>query len=101
MPPKACRVDGCTLVPDFNFAECCNQHDTYYWAGGTSSERKQADLEFRQCLAGAGHEYIADIYYYGVRLVGTPYLPTPWRWGFGWKYPRSYETPKVGGNEIE
>ena len=27
----------------------------------------------------------------GVRVGGTPYLPTPFRWGYGWPYPRFYK----------
>jgi len=26
----------------------------------------------------------------GVRVGGTPYLPTSFRWGYGWPYPRAY-----------
>jgi hypothetical protein len=26
----------------------------------------------------------------GVRVGGTPYLPTDFRWGYGWNYPRFY-----------
>ncbi|ADJ28841.1 hypothetical protein [Nitrosococcus watsonii] len=87
-PPNECRVDGCSLAPDFDFGYCCNQHDARYWSGGTTQERKQADLALRQCLAEANHEMLAVLYYYGVRIGGTPYLPTPWRWGFGWNYPQ-------------
>jgi len=26
----------------------------------------------------------------GVRIGGTPYLPTKFRWAYGWPYPRGY-----------
>jgi len=26
----------------------------------------------------------------GVRVGGTPYLPTRFRWGYGWPWPRGY-----------
>jgi hypothetical protein len=26
----------------------------------------------------------------GVFVGGTPFLPTPFRWGYGWPYPRGY-----------
>jgi hypothetical protein len=26
----------------------------------------------------------------GVRIGGTPYLPTRFRWGYGWPWPRGY-----------
>ena len=92
-PPNECRVDGCTLAPAFNFLHCCDKHDTRYWAGGTADERLQADRSLRECVAAAGHEVLSDVYYLGVRFGGTPYLPTPWRWGFGWDYPHGYESP--------
>ena len=90
VPPRACRVDGCTLVPDFNFSRCCDNHDIRYWAGGSASDRKAADIKFRNCIRRADHRILAEIYYYGVRVAGTPYLPTPWRWGFGWDFPYGY-----------
>lgn len=90
-PPHECRVNGCSLAPDFNFPRCCDTHDARYWAGGTADERKQADRRFRECIATTGHRALSNLYYFGVRIGGTPYLPTPWRWGFGWNYPHGYE----------
>jgi hypothetical protein len=89
-PPNECRVDGCTLAPEFDFPHCCDEHDTRYWAGGTADERKLADRDLRECILAAGHGVLSNVYYFGVRLGGTPYLPTPWRWGFGWDYPHGY-----------
>lgn len=31
----------------------------------------------------------ARLRWLGVRLGGVGFLPTPWRWGYGWKWPRS------------
>ena len=91
-PPRACRTDGCTLVPDLpDTAACCHQHDVVYWRGGSRSERLQADTTFRSCINAASHPVFATIYYMGVRVAATPYLPVPWRWGFGWDYFRDYE----------
>ena len=87
VPPKACRVDGCTLSPDFDFVQCCNEHDVSYWRGGSAKMRKQVDEVFRQCIADQGHPVLSILYYYGVRVGGVSFLPTPWRWGFGWNYP--------------
>ncbi len=89
-PPRSCRVDGCSLAPDFDFTHCCDRHDSRYWPGGSRVQRSQADRAFRQCIEAANHPLLGGIYYYGVRIGGTPYLPTPWRWGFGWDYPRGY-----------
>jgi len=79
------------MVPDFDFMDCCDRHDARYWAGGTRTQRQQADLEFRQCVEGKDHPVLGSLYYHGVRIMGSPYLPTPWRWGFGWDYPHGYE----------
>ena len=27
----------------------------------------------------------------GVRVGGSPYFPTSFRWGYGWSYPRWYQ----------
>jgi hypothetical protein len=27
----------------------------------------------------------------GVRVGGSPYFPTTYRWGYGWPYPRGYK----------
>ena len=79
--------DGCTFAPSFGFDHCCIEHDRAYWLGGTSEERKAADLAFRDCIHSAGHPILAGIYYWAVRIGGTPLLPTPWRWGFGSAWP--------------
>lgn len=98
LPPIACHVDGCTMAPDLDFASCCNAHDEQYWLGGTAESRLAADGELRQCIADHGHPGLANIYYFGVRVLGSPLLPTPWRWGFGWPYlHRQCEPPAEPG----
>ncbi|MBX9607094.1 MAG: phospholipase [Gammaproteobacteria bacterium] len=89
-PPAACRVDGCTLAPDLDFQDCCDAHDEAYWAGGTRAARLSEDRRLRACLATRGHGVLAPLYYAGVRIGGSPSLPTPWRWGFGWPFGRGY-----------
>lgn len=52
-------------------------------------ERREADLALRQGITDSGYPAIGAMAYLGVRLGGSAILPTPWRWGFGWKeYPR-------------
>ena len=87
-PDNACRVDGCTLAPDYDFEHCCNAHDVTYWIGGDYQDRLRADKAMRQCIRDSGHENLAALYYTGVRIGGMAILPTPWRWGFGWDYPK-------------
>jgi hypothetical protein len=88
--------DGCSSFPDGTFAqnelwlECCKEHDLTYWQGGTYSERLDADKQLRECVAQVGEPAIANLMLGGVRVGGTPILPTRFRWGYGWDYPRWY-----------
>ena len=70
---------------------CCVVHDRAYWAGGTWADRRAADRRLRQCVAANGHPLWAWLMWAGVRIGGTPYLPTAWRWGYGWHWPHGYE----------
>jgi hypothetical protein len=59
--------------------------------GGTKEERLKADHELRDCVAAVGEPKTAELMLRGVRVGGTPYLPTSWRWGYGWRYFRGYK----------
>ena len=89
--------DGCSAFPDGNvftqihWKKCCTAHDYAYWQGGIYEQRLQADLELEKCVAKVGEPEIAKLMLAGVRVGGTPYLPTSFRWGYGWKYPRPYK----------
>ena len=85
-PSQPFRSDGCTLAPDFNFSTCCFRHDRDYWCGGTKAQRVEADRALRACIQSAGHPWLDFWYYWGTRLGGVAWLPTPWRWGFGWPW---------------
>jgi hypothetical protein len=95
---KPFTSDGCSLFPDGTpehpklWKKCCVVHDIAYWAGGTRDERRQADLELRDCVAATGHPSIAELMYLGVRGGGTGRTPTPFRWGYGWTKLRSYSS---------
>jgi len=89
--------DGCSAFPDGTLAQrqlwlaCCTEHDLAYWQGGTYEERETADEKLRDCVAGVGEPAVAELMLAGVRVGGTPYLPTRFRWGYGWPYPRGYQ----------
>lgn len=93
---RAFTADGCSRVPDGTLTEprlwrhCCIEHDLSYWAGGTRDERRQADLELRACVAATGHPDTAELMFAGVRVGGTPFVPTSFRWGYGWPKLRGY-----------
>ena len=88
--------DGCSLFPDGTleqqnlWLDCCTLHDFDYWKGGTSQERRDADNALKECVAEVGASKTAFIMLIGVRVGGSAFLPTPFRWGYGWSYPRFY-----------
>ena len=83
------KTDGCTLAPEFDFRNCCDEHDLTYCKGGSEADRLRADEVFRDCIREKPHAILGDLYYLGVRFGGIGVLPTPWRWGFGWEWPYS------------
>ena len=90
-------TDGCSLFPDGTvkhstaWLHCCEEHDRKYWRGGVKAERRNADRALRACVAAEGYPATAKVMLAGTRAGGTPYLPTRFRWGYGWKYPRGYK----------
>lgn len=94
---KPLTVDGCSVFPDGTlehrslWADCCIKHDIAYWQGGTCDDRREADKALKGCVAKVGEPEIAKIMLAGVRVGGTPYLPTSYRWGYGWPYLRGYK----------
>jgi hypothetical protein len=90
-------TDGCSEFPDGTprhrqiWRACCVAHDRAYWRGGTREERLQADLDLETCVAEVGEPAIARLMLAGVRVGGSPWWPTPYRWGYGWPWPRGYE----------
>lgn len=93
---KPFTTDGCSEFPDGNlkhrtlWRECCVAHDRAYWQGGTYEERELADEALRLCVARTGEPQIAALMLAGVRVGGSPYWPTSYRWGYGWPWPRGY-----------
>jgi hypothetical protein len=99
--------DGCSLFPDSSlvssddWCSCCYEHDIAYWRGGTEQEREAADLKFRSCVAGkTQNETLAMLMYEGVKLGGSPYFYSWYRWGYGWDFDRKYEALTVSENEL-
>jgi len=92
------RTDGCSLFFDKSpfsgkdWLECCFKHDFAYWRGGTEEERKKADIELKECVYEKTQDAnLAELMYYGVRVGGSAYFPTWYRWGYGWTYSRGYK----------
>lgn len=96
-------TDGCSMFPDrapgggADWCDCCLQHDLAYWRGGTRQERLAADRALAACVRDtSGSALLAALMEGGVRVGGSPYLPTPFRWGFGWPYGRGYQPVDAG-----
>lgn len=84
-------TDQCTLFPEGSWSECCEEHDLAYWQGGHSDMREATDIQFKMCVQDKTQNVIfANVIYTFVRMGGTPYFATPWRWGYGWKFGRGY-----------
>ncbi len=89
-------TDGCSLFPNGTpekpslWLHCCKAHDLDYWQGGTRAQRLLSDLRLEQCVSDTGQTNIAILMFNGVRVGGSPALPTPFRWGYGWPFSRKY-----------
>ena len=93
---KPFKSDGCSSFPDGTLEQnklwlsCCTAHDYDYWKGGTYTERLESDKALKDCVAKVGEPEVALLMLAGVRVGGTPFFPTTFRWGYGWSYPRFY-----------
>ncbi len=102
---KPFTTDGCSAFPDGTleqqslWADCCIKHDLAYWKGGTYAEKEQADKNLQLCVAEVGEPAIAEIMLAGVKVGGSAYYPTPYRWAYGWPYLRGYKA--LNENEKE
>lgn len=102
---KPFASDGCSAFPDGTlenqqlWLSCCVAHDFEYWRGGDYAERQQSDLKLQQCVADIGQGEVAKLMLAGVRVGGSPYWPTQFRWGYGWPYFKGYG--KLTNAEIE
>ncbi len=63
-----------------------------YWRGGDTDDRDTADKLFKNCIVKKTQNLpLAELMYNGVRLGGSPYFPTWYRWGYGWDLGRQYK----------
>ncbi len=89
-------TDGCSMFPDGSFSDatlwrsCCVDHDLAYWRGGTYADRFAADEALLSCVAEKGEPAVALTMMLGVRVGGSPFWPTDFRWAYGWKKWRGY-----------
>ena len=90
-------TDGCSSFPDGTlehrelWLSCCTAHDLAYWQGGTAEQRENADIALERCVSKVGEPAVAALMLAGVRVGGSPYWPTKFRWGYGWPFLRGYK----------
>lgn len=90
-------TDGCSQFPDGThdqpslWRDCCVAHDAAYWAGGDWHSRVWADRQLEQCVLAKNQALVGNIMFLGVRVGGSPFWPTRFRWGYGWPYGRGYQ----------
>lgn len=96
LPDYIFTTDACSRWPDSDWGSCCIAHDIAYWCGGSEADRIEADSLLMAC-ANKKMSWMGNLIYFGVRIGGIPWLPTPWRWGYGWEqWPGRYENSQTG-----
>jgi hypothetical protein len=58
--------------------------------GGNREQRRLADHELSLCVEKAESKMLADAMWAGVRVGGSPFWFTKYRWAYGWPYTRGY-----------
>lgn len=88
---RAFEFDGCTLYKEGTqdypklWEHCCFQHDLRFWAGGTKSQRIEADKSLKSCVAKTGASTHSFLIYMGVTLGSlSPYKLKGRQWGNAW-----------------
>lgn len=97
----------------------CSANAVRYWQGGPPRLRQFADLKLRDQIEdrlldiaisrdwdigpfGDTIERVAIVVawicYCGIRILGHPVWPTPWRWGYGYPYRGGYGSWSRFGN---
>jgi len=96
-PQKPFTTDGCSggmswvwrkvLKEPPPWEGCCVRHDFAYLKGGSWSKKYFADKLLMNCVWKKGYRLWAILIFLSVSFYGVRWLPTPFRWGYGWKYP--------------
>ena len=91
LEPKPFTTDYCTAYPEGTrekpdlWKHCCLLHDLFFWAGGSLTERNDADLTLKYCVAETGELKQAELIYWAVRMGGQSPVHIPSKkWGNGW-----------------
>jgi len=87
IPTEEFYTDGCSLVPDGTWRECCITHDIEYWCGGSIELKFASDKRIADCVEKKSNKINGDIYQLGPGLFAWGFTPTWFRWGYGYTYP--------------
>jgi hypothetical protein len=71
------------------------EHDRRYFLGGSLGERWAADRELAACVKRKGQPVLGELMFLGAQIAGVPWLPTPFRWGFGRRGASPHTVPVV------
>lgn len=85
LPTHPFTTDGCSAWPESSIQSCCLRHDIDYWCG--VGDRQKIDDSFRRCVWKTKGRAYANVAYFGVRLGGGRFMPFPWRFGYGHRWP--------------
>lgn len=71
------KGDGCSYWFDWNFKDCCMNHDIAYQQSSNWRTRLKADNRLFMCIAGKGvvQKAVAPVMWLGVRIFGSGLLP--------------------------
>jgi hypothetical protein len=96
--------DGCSQFPDsvvgMDYEDCCREHDHAYWKGGTFEQKEEADENLGACVGEKAFGVLGTSMKMGVGIGGSAYLPTTWKWGYGWKISRGYSALSIEEEEM-
>lgn len=67
LPYKKAK-DYCSFWPDWNWGDCCRQHDDDYKYG--EIPRPESDAYLRECVSCSGYPKMSKLMHFGVRKLG-------------------------------
>lgn len=83
-------TDWCSMFPDWNWKECCVEHDKIYWKGWTKVKKENSDEELKICVWKKWYPIIGFLMKIWVSIWWSPYLPTNFRWWYWWDKFKNY-----------
>ena len=85
-------VEGTRQQPNL-WRHCCEEHDLYFWAGGSIEDKKASDQRLKACVKSAGASTQAVLIYTAVVIGGhSPIHIKAKQWGNTWENRPRYLT---------